>query len=197
MENPSELFLAERRPGAPGSCMVPVVEGTRPMLVELQALVAPAGYGTARRTSIGVDDARLALLLAVLDRCAGIDLLSRDVYANAVGGVRVVEPGADLAMAMAVASSRLDVALPGDVAAFGEIGLGGELRRVARADLRALEASRLGFRRLLLPAGTPEAKRPPDGVEAIGVADLGAAVAWLRRSGATANDARSPAQADR
>ena len=155
--NPSELFLAERRAGAPGSCIVPWLEGSRPMLIEIQALVAPAGYGTARRTAIGVDDARLALLLAVLDRRARVDLLNRDVYVNAVGGVRIREPGADLALALALASSRLDLALPADAAACGEIGLGGEIRRVARLDARVAEAARLGFRRLLVPAGARDA----------------------------------------
>jgi DNA repair protein RadA/Sms len=181
--NPSELFLAERRGGAPGSCIAPIVEGTRPMLVEIQALVAPAGYGTARRTSLGVDDGRLALLLAVLDRRAGVDLLSCDVYANAVGGVRVGEPGADLAVALAIASSRLDLPLPGDVAACGEIGLGGEVRRVARTDLRVREAVRLGFRRVLLPERVPEAREAPAGAIPIPVADVAQAVRWLRESG--------------
>jgi DNA repair protein RadA/Sms len=189
--NPSELFLAERRAGAPGSCVAPLVEGTRPMLVEVQALVAPAGYGTARRTPVGVDDARLALLLAVLDRYAGVDLVSRDVYVNAVGGVRVSEPGADLAVALAVASSRLDLPLPPDVAACGEVGLGGEIRRVARSDLRALEAARLGFRRILLPAGVLDAGAAPAGIEVIGVTDLADAVAWLR--GAQSAPAAAPA----
>jgi DNA repair protein RadA/Sms len=181
VENPSELFLAERRSGAPGSCVAPIVEGSRPMLVEIQALVAPAGYGTARRTPIGVDDGRLSLLLAVLDRRAGVDLLSRDVYVNAVGGVRVGEPGADLAIALAVASSRLDLALPRDVAACGEVGLGGEIRRVARTDLRIREAVRLGFRRVLLPEGVPELDAPPAGAAPVAVSDLAAAVGWLRR----------------
>ncbi len=180
VENPSELFLAERRGGAPGSCIVPLVEGTRPMLVEIQALVAPAGYGTARRTSIGVDDGRLALLLAVLDRRAGVDLVGCDVYVNAVGGVRVREPGADLGIALALASSRLDLALPEDVAACGEIGLGGEIRRVARSDLRVREAARLGFRRVLLPASSPEAVAPPRGAAVVPVQDVAAAVRWLR-----------------
>jgi len=191
VENPSELFLAERRSGTPGSCIVPLIEGTRPMLVEIQALVAPAGYGTARRTAIGVDDGRLSLLLAVLDRRSGVELLSRDVYVNAVGGVRVSEPGADLALALAIASSRLDVPLPEDVAACGEVGLGGEVRRVARTDLRVREAARLGFRRVLLPEGAPEAARPPAGVVAVGLRDVAAAVRWLRASSAvhaTVND---------
>jgi DNA repair protein RadA/Sms len=178
--NPSELFLAERRGGAPGSCVVPWLEGSRPMLVEIQALVAPAGYGTARRTAIGVDDARLALLLAVLDRRAQVDLLNCDVYVNAVGGVRIREPGADLALALALASSRLDTALPADAAACGEIGLGGEIRRVARLDARVAEAVRLGFRRVLVPAGARAALPEPRGAVLVPVADLADAIAWLR-----------------
>jgi len=181
--NPSELFLAERRAGAPGSCIVPWLEGSRPMLVEIQALVAPAGYGTARRTAIGVDDARLALLLAVLDRRAHVDLLSCDVYVNAVGGVRIREPGADLALALALASSRLDLALPADAAACGEIGLGGEIRRVARLDARVAEAARLGFRQLLIPAGAQGSLSAPRGARLVPVGDLAEAVAWLSSTG--------------
>jgi DNA repair protein RadA/Sms len=178
--NPSELFLAQRRTGAPGSCIAPLVEGTRPLLVELQALVAPAGYGTARRTCIGIDDGRLALLLAVLDRRGGVDLVSCDVYVNVAGGLRVVEPGADLALALAIASSRLEIPLPADVAACGEIGLGGEVRRVARSELRVREAARLGFRRVLVPEGTQT--RALAGVECIEVREVADAVAWLRAS---------------
>jgi DNA repair protein RadA/Sms len=178
VENPSELFLSQRRAGAPGSCIAPLVEGTRPILLELQALVAPAGYGTARRTCIGIDDGRLALLLAVLDRRGGVDLVSRDVYVNVAGGVRIAEPGADLALALALASSRLDLPLPADVAACGEIGLGGELRRVPHAELRVREAARLGFRRVLVPQGTPA--RAPAGAELVEIAEVAEAVAWLR-----------------
>jgi DNA repair protein RadA/Sms len=182
VENPSELFLAERRSGAPGSCIVPLVEGSRPMLVEIQALVAPAGYGTARRTSLGIDDGRLALLLAVLERRGDVDLLSRDVYVNVAGGVRVSEPGADLALALALASSRLDLPLPPDVAACGEIGLGGEVRRVGRTDLRLREATRLGFRRLLLPEGSVAGARAPAGAELVPLHEVAEAVRWLRGS---------------
>jgi len=178
--NPSELFLAQRRAGAPGSCIAPLVEGTRPLLLELQALVAPAGYGTARRTCLGIDDGRVALLLAVLDRLGGVDLASRDVYVNVAGGVRVVEPGADLALALAIASSRLEIPLPADVAACGEIGLGGEVRPVARAELRIREAARLGFRRVLVPEGTQV--RASAGAELIAVREVAEAVAWLRAS---------------
>jgi DNA repair protein RadA/Sms len=178
--NPSELFLAQRRPGAPGSCIAPLVEGTRPLLLELQALVAPAGYGTARRTCLGIDDGRVALLLAVLDRLGGVDLASRDVYVNVAGGVRVVEPGADLAVALAIASSRLEIPLPSDVAACGEIGLGGEVRPVPRVELRIREAARLGFRRVLVPEGTQV--RGSAGAELIPVPEVAEAVAWLRAS---------------
>jgi DNA repair protein RadA/Sms len=180
VDNPSELFLAERRPGLPGSCIVPFLEGTRPMLLEVQALVAPAGYGTARRTCLGIDDGRVALLLAVLDRRAGIELLSRDVYVNVTGGVRVSEPGADLGVALAIASSRLDLALPEDAAACGEIGLGGEIRRVGRIDLRVREAARLGFRRVLLPERVGASLDAPRDTTLVPVADLAQAVAWLR-----------------
>ncbi|MBM4385083.1 MAG: DNA repair protein RadA [Deltaproteobacteria bacterium] len=178
VENPSELFLAERQAGAPGSCVMPVIEGTRPLLLEVQALVAPAGYGTARRTCLGVDDGRVALLLAVLDRRTDVDLLSRDVFVNVVGGMRITEPAADLAVALAIASSRLDLPLPADVAACGEVGLGGEVRRVGRIEQRLREAARLGFRRVLVPAQL--AATSVGGAEAIGVADIAAAVAWLR-----------------
>jgi DNA repair protein RadA/Sms len=120
------------------------------------------------------------LLIAALDRHSDVDFLSRDVYVNVAGGLRISEPGADLALALALASSRLDVPLPADVAAFGEIGLGGEVRRVGRIELRLREAVRLGFRRVLLPAGIEVAR--PAGAELIPVADVGAAVRWLRAS---------------
>jgi len=186
VENPSELFLSERRAGAPGSCIVPLLEGTRPMLVEIQALVAPATYGTPRRTAIGVEDGRVALLLAVLDRRSDIDLLSRDVYVNAVGGVRVGEPAGDLALALAIASSRLDIAIPADVAACGEIGLGGEVRRVGRLDLRVREAARLGFRRVLVPRDAASELRHivsagKRDTELVPVDEVRDAVAWLRK----------------
>jgi len=187
VENPSELFLAERRVGAPGSCIVPLVEGSRPMLVEIQALVAPAGYGTARRTCLGIDDGRVALLLAVLDRRTDVDFLSRDVYVNAAGGVRVGEPGADLGLALALVSSRLDLPLPPDAAACGEVGLGGEVRRVGRIDLRIREAARLGFRRVLMPEGVSTGGINAD-AEPVPVRDVADAVAWLREAARTAGN---------
>ena len=179
VENPSELFLSERRAAAPGSCITALVEGTRPLLIEIQALVAPAGYGTARRTCIGIDDGRVALMLAVLDRASSVELVSRDVYVNVTGGVRVAEPAADLALALALASSRLDVPLPADVVACGEVGLGGEVRRIGRLDLRVREAARLGFGRILAPGGGGDA---PPGAQVIPVEDVASAVTWLRRA---------------
>lgn len=176
VENPSELFLAERRTGTPGSCVVPLLEGTRPILLEVQALVAPASYGTARRTAIGFDEGRLALLLAVLARRGNIDALASDVYLNATGGVRITEPAADLGVVLAVASSRLDLPIPADAAAIGEVGLGGEVRRVARLEPRVREAARLGFRRILVPRAGATAMPDAQLVPIDGVAE---AVAWL------------------
>jgi DNA repair protein RadA/Sms len=184
VENPSELFLAERHPGAPGSVIVPIIEGSRPMLLEIQALVAPTGYGIARRTCLGIDDARVALLLAVLDRRSEVDLLSCDVYVNVTGGVRVAEPAADLGVALALASSRLDLPVPADVAACGEVGLGGEIRRVGRIPLRLREAARLGFERVLLPAAVASPGSGSEGPFATGipVENVAQAVAWMRAS---------------
>ena len=196
--NPSELFLAERRAGAIGSCVVPLLEGTRPILLEVQSLVAPASYGTARRTAIGFDEGRLALLLAVLARRGGVDALNCDVYLNATGGVRIVDPAADLGVALAIASSRLDLPLPPDAAAIGEIGLGGEVRRVARLESRVREAARLGFKRILVPASEQSeraASRGPakssrldamartSGAQLVPVDGVADAVAWLQDSG--------------
>lgn len=197
VDNPSELFLAERRAGAIGSCVVPLLEGTRPILLEVQSLVAPASYGTARRTAIGFDEGRLALLLAVLARRGGVDALNCDVYLNATGGVRIADPAADLGVALAIASSRLDLPLPADAAAIGEIGLGGEVRRVARLESRVREAARLGFSRILVPASaqTDRAATPArakssgahttghaSGAQLVPIDSVADAVAWLNAS---------------
>jgi len=201
VDNPSELFLAERRAGAIGSCVVPLLEGTRPILLEVQSLVAPASYGTARRTAIGFDEGRLALLLAVLARRGGVDALNCDVYLNATGGVRIADPAADLGVALAIASSRLDLPLPPDAAAIGEIGLGGEVRRVARLESRVREAARLGFTRILVPASERSERAasqgraksigssaPPNapGAQLVPVDSVADAVAWLNASGSAA-----------
>jgi DNA repair protein RadA/Sms len=174
------LFLADRRPGVPGSAVVPAVEGRRPLLVEVQALVAESQLGVPRRSAEGVDAGRLALLAAVLQERAGVSLVKRDVYALAAGGVRVVEPAADLALALAVASARSGVALPADAVACGEVGLGGELRRPGQLQRRLSEATRLGFRRAIIPSSAPD---PPPGMTAVRVPTLAEAVATLGLAG--------------
>lgn len=154
--DPSELFLGDRRTGVPGSAIVPTVEGNRPLVVEVQALATPAIPNVpARRTAQGLDGNRLSMLLAVLQQRARVPTSQHDVYASAVGGVRLVEPGLDLAVCLALASSIRGVPLPNDVVAFGEVGLAGEVRQAAHAARRLGEAARLGFRRAIVPARTP------------------------------------------
>ncbi len=149
--DPSALFLADRRAGAPGSVVAPIVQGRRPMLVEVQALVAPTAAPMPRRSATGLDASRLPLLLAILEQHAGIDLGTAEVYASVAGGVRAAEPGVDLAVVLAIVSARDQrVVAPGTVA-IGEIGLGGELRQVAQSARRVAEAARLGFTRVIGP----------------------------------------------
>ena len=156
--NPSALFLAERAAGASGSVVTASFEGTRPLLVEVQALVTPTAYGTPRRTAIGFDSNRTALLLAVLEKKAGLDV-GGDVFVNVAGGIALDEPAADLAVIAALASSHRNRPLHPKVAVFGEVGLGGEVRGVIGADARIIEARRLGFDRIVLPTGNQEAAR--------------------------------------
>jgi len=156
VDDPSHLFLADRRPGVPGSVVTPTLEGRRPIVVEIQALTTPAPPGVpARRTSQGVDPARLALLLAVLTRHAGVRMHEHDVYVSTVGGVRLTEPGVDLSIALAVVSAVVDRPLPPGLAVFGEVGLGGEIRQASHPDRRVAEAERLGCDRILVPERTP------------------------------------------
>ncbi|HWI41963.1 MAG TPA: DNA repair protein RadA, partial [Verrucomicrobiae bacterium] len=149
--NPSELFLTERPVGASGSVVVATVEGTRPLLVEIQALVSQSSLALPRRTTIGVDHNRLALLVAVLEKKVGLTLASQDIFLNVAGGVKITEPAADLGMVVAVASSHLDKGVAADTVVFGEIGLAGEVRAVSRPEQRVREAQKLGFRRCVLP----------------------------------------------
>ena len=149
--NPSEVFLAERRTGASGSTVVASIEGTRPLLLEVQALVAPTSYGVPQRSSTGFDSRRLQMLLAVLERRVGLRLGQYDVFVNVVGGVRVDEPAVDMGMALSIVSSLQDVAVDPGVVAVGEVGLGGEIRTVSQMEKRVSEAGKLGFKRCLLP----------------------------------------------
>jgi DNA repair protein RadA/Sms len=151
--NPSEAFLAERVVGAPGSAVAITIEGTRPLLVEVQGLTSPTSFGHPRRTANGVDLNRLLLTVAVLTRRVGLRLAEQDVFVNVVGGMKVNEPAADLAIATALASSFHDRPLPVDMALVGEVGLSGELRSVPQLDLRLREAANLGFKRVVVPKG--------------------------------------------
>jgi DNA repair protein RadA/Sms len=174
--DPSGLFLGDRREGVPGSVVVPALEGHRPLLVEIQALVAPSGLAMPRRSAQGLDNGRVSLLIAVLDRRVGLSLAGADVFVSAVGGARVAEPAADLAVAMALASALTGMALPPHVVACGEVGLGGEVRQVGQTARRLSEAARLGFRTAVVPASAPDV---PAGMEAIRVRSLAEAVARL------------------
>jgi DNA repair protein RadA/Sms len=155
--DPSALFLADRQPGVAGSVVAPVLDGQRPLLVEVQALVVPTAAPTPRRTAQGVDGGRLAQVLAVLERHAGLDVGRAEVHVAVAGGVRVQEPGVDLAVALAVASSATGRPLPPDLVACGEVGLGGEIRQVQRTERRLSEAARLGFASALVPRSAPPA----------------------------------------
>ena len=172
VENPSEAFIAERARDGIGSVVVPTVEGSRPLLVEVQALTSPAVTPAPRRTANGLDFNRLLLVSAVLSRRMGESLAQQDVIASVVGGVRVGEPAADLALALAILSSQRDKPVAGDMVAFGEIGLSGELRSVGHLERRLAEAERLGFKRCLLPEANLRRGKPKTGLEVMGAATV-------------------------
>ena len=179
VNNPSALFLNRSEQEAPGSCVVVTQEGTRPLLVEIQALVDTAHTPTARRLTVGLDPNRLAMLLAVLHRHGGIACFDQDVFVNAVGGVRINEPAADLAVLVAAISSIRNSVLPHKLAVFGEVGLSGEIRPVQRGQERLKEAAKLGFNLILAPkANLPKQAIP--GVQVKGVASLREALDFLR-----------------
>ena len=175
--NPSALFLAERQAGLPGSAVVATVEGSRPMLVEVQALVSATSFGTPRRMSLGIDPNRTTLLLAVLEKRVGLELLGDDVFVSVAGGLEIAEPAADLGVAAAIASSFRNRPLPPGTVLFGEVGLGGEVRGAGQGAQRVREAAQLGFSRCILPASSV----PEDaaGIELVGVKTLEEALARL------------------
>jgi len=173
VENPSNLFLAERPQKTTGSVVIPTMEGTRPILVELQALVCPTHASMARRTAIGVDHHRLSLLLAVMEKKLGIHLQSYDVFINVVGGMWIEEPAIDLGIAMAVLSSYKEQPVEPTTAVFGEVGLGGEIRAVTHADRRIGEAQKMGFGRCLLPERNRPILEKTAPMETIGLRDIG------------------------
>ncbi|MBE7513417.1 MAG: DNA repair protein RadA [Anaerolineales bacterium] len=170
--NPSEVFLAERLVNAPGSAIVVTMEGTRPLLVEVQALASETAYPNPRRTANGVDTNRLQLVTAVLARRVGIKLFNQDIFVNVIGGLAIDEPAADLAVAVAIASSVWDRPIPADIAIIGEIGLSGELRAVSQLSTRLREAAKLGFKRCLIPKTIRRGDPPPEGIVTIPVRRL-------------------------
>ena len=189
VENPSALFLADRRNDVSGAAVFAGMEGTRPVLVEIQALVAPSPLATPRRAVVGWDNARLAMVIAVLEARAGLRLAGNDIYLNVAGGLRISEPAADLAVAAALVSSITGQAVPGDMVVFGEVGLSGEVRAVSQAESRIKEAGKLGFRCALTPRRRGGRGAAVDGVERIEIDDL------HRLTGMLDADADSPARA--
>jgi DNA repair protein RadA/Sms len=177
--NPSALFLSQHAESVPGSAIVATLEGTRPLLVEIQALVDPVQGGVPRRLSVGLDPQRLALLLAVLHRHGAVETSGYDVFVNAVGGVRINEPAADLAILLAVHSSLASRPLPAKTLIFGEVGLAGEIRPVQRGQERIREAAKLGFRQVLIP-NLNKPKQSIDGMKIVGVDRVDQALTWLR-----------------
>lgn len=174
--NPSEIFLSERNTGASGSAVICAVEGTRPVLAEIQALVTPTSYPSPQRTADGFDTRRLQLLLAVLEKREGIRLAAQDVFVNVAGGLRLTEPAVDLGIAMAVVSSLRDRALPADTVVVGEVGLSGEVRSVPQLATRLKEAAKLGFRSAVVPAYGLHAGIAPQSLELVPVSRLREAI---------------------
>jgi DNA repair protein RadA/Sms len=175
--NPSEAFLAERLPNTAGSAIAVTMEGTRPLLVEIQALASTTSFGQPRRTANGVDFNRLLLLVAVLSKRVGLRLFDQDVFVNVVGGLRISEPAADLALALAIASSFQNKPLPADMAAVGEVGLSGEIRTVSHLSRRLHEAAKLGFSRCIVPATHRTVRDVPEGMKVIPARSLADALA--------------------
>jgi DNA repair protein RadA/Sms len=171
--SPSEIFLSERPENTSGSVVVPSIEGTRPILVEIQALVSPSSLAVPRRTAIGVDYNRLALLVAVLEKKMGMKLYNQDIFLNVAGGIRVDEPAMDLGIIISVASSFLDKPVHSKTVVFGEVGLTGEVRGISQAEVRVRESVKLGFERCILPKANRERMKKDDSIQLEGVESLG------------------------
>ncbi|WP_335872134.1 DNA repair protein RadA [Bacillus sp. 2205SS5-2] len=174
--NPSEIFLEERSQGASGSTVVASMEGTRPVLVEIQALISPSSFGNPRRMATGMDHNRVSLLMAVLEKRVGLLLQNQDAYLKVAGGVKLDEPAIDLATIISIASSFRDQATRATDCIIGEVGLTGEVRRVSRIEQRVQEAAKLGFKRVIIPANNMGGWKQPSGIEVLGVAHVGEAL---------------------
>lgn len=172
VSNPSALLLAERPAGAAGSAVLPSIEGTRPLLVEVQALAARSALAMPRRTTLGLESSRVAVLTAIVDKRAGLKLYEHDLFVSVAGGIRVQEPAADLAIIAAIGSSASDVPLPAELVLFGEVGLAGEVRAVRHAETRLREAAKLGFSRAIVPAATARQVKAPPELAVVGVASV-------------------------
>ena len=176
ISNPSELFLSERPEGVAGSVVVSSIEGTRPLLVELQALVSQSGFGVPRRTSIGIDFQRVNLLVAVLEKLGGLQLGGMDIFTNVVGGMKLMEPAVDLGVILAVTSSLKEIPVGPDLLVFGEVGLSGEIRAVSQADTRLKEASKIGFKRAIIPRSNSERLTETFGMDVTGISNISEAL---------------------
>jgi DNA repair protein RadA/Sms len=172
IENPSELFLSERPQNVSGSTVVASMEGTRPLLIELQALVSPTTFGMPRRTCIGVDFNRVSLLVAVLEKIAGLHLGGMDIFVNVVGGIKIIEPAVDMGVVAAIASSFREIPLHPRTVVFGEVGLSGEIRAVSQVDLRIKEAAKIGFERAILSKTNGARLKDTQGLEITGVTNV-------------------------
>lgn len=174
--NPSEIFLEERLQGATGSAVVASLEGTRPILAEVQALVTPTAFGNAKRTTTGLDHNRVSLIMAVLEKRAGLLLQNQDAYLKAAGGVKLDEPAIDLALAISIASSYRDLGTRPTDCFIGELGLTGEVRRVNRIETRVVEAAKLGFKRAIIPKNNLTGWQVPAAIEVLPVTTLAQAL---------------------
>jgi len=179
VKNPSEAFLSERRYGTSGSTVVSSIEGSRPILIEVQALVTPTSYGMPQRNTTGFDYRRLSLLLAVLEKRVGLRLGSQDVFVNIAGGVKIDEPAVDLGIATSITSSLRDIPVDSSSVAVGEIGLGGEIRTIGQVQKRVQEAAKLGFKRIIIPHNNLKGVKGQDGIEIIGVHTINEAMEQL------------------
>lgn len=174
--NPSEALLSERPEHGTGSVVTSTMEGTRPILVEIQALVAPSYFTSPRRTCTGIDYNKMLMILAVLEKRIGLGIGNKDVYVNVAGGVRIMEPAADLAIALAIASSLLDYSVDSNTIALGEVGLAGEIRSISQVDKRIKEASRLGFEKAIIANRNASKFTDTTSIDAIGVSTLRSAI---------------------
>ena len=177
--NPSAVFLSERPENAPGSVVTASLEGTRPILVELQALASSTSFGNPRRTILGLDANRVALLVAVMEKQLGMHLMGHDIFMNVAGGVKIIEPAVDIGIVSAIASSFLDRPIRKDTLVIGEVGLAGEVRAVGNLEVRIQEAGKMGFSRCVVPAGSLKRLRRPKGIDLEGVDSVAAAVELL------------------